>query len=82
MKSGMKSVLHHQVANPPAASPPGRILDDPPVVDVLEAVAGHLLLVAAAAVVGVADGVDVAVRVKPAGTRRVAQGDTRAVRHL
>ena len=55
-------------------------LDDPPIVDVLESVAGDLLLMARAPVVRIFDGINVFVGMKPTGrlAERVPQSDLRS----
>ena len=63
------------------------MLDNPPIVDVLEDVTRDLLLVTTAPSVGVPDGIDVGVGVEPAGFPRgqgvgVSQGDLGTVGHM
>lgn len=75
---GPRRAAHHQLV------PPG-ILHDPPVIDVLEGVTGHLLLVGAATAVLIYHGVGVLVGVKPAGhgfAKDVLQSDLGTVGHL
>lgn len=57
-------------------------LNNPPVVHVLEAVAGHLLLMARTAFVRISHGIHVRVRMQPTGaTQCVTQCDLRALAH-
>lgn len=75
---GPRGVVHHQLV------PPG-VLDNPPVVDVLEGVAGHLLLVGAATAILIYHRVGALVRVKPAGhglAKDILQGDLGTEGHL
>ena len=63
-----------------------RMFDDPPVIDVFEHITGDLLLVGAASTIWVAHGVDMGMRVEPAGTPPhvgcVSQCDLRTIGHM
>lgn len=60
-----------------------RLLDNPPVVDVLVAVARHLLLVGGASAVSVLNRVNRVMGVQPTGAAvGVAQGDLGPMQHL
>ena len=60
-----------------------RVFDNPPVIDILEAIAGDLLLCWAATPIRILDGVGVCMRVEPAlFAKGVPQGDLRTVRYL
>ena len=60
-----------------------RVFDNPPVIDILEAITGDLLLRRAATPIRVLDGVGVCMRVEPAlFAKCVPQGDLRTVCYL
>lgn len=71
---GIDGVLHHQVVLL-------RSLHDPPVVDVLKAVARHLLLVRGASLVRISDRVHVGVRMEPACTPVCVPGEQKNCIH-